>query len=306
MLHDMKAGPFLLLTSALAGFTVSARAAESDQHFTDKVWPLLESLCVSCHGPDKVKGSLRLDSRDAILKAGESGERAVVPGKPADSLLLHAVMHSKKDLEMPPKEKLTTNDIAVLERWIRDGAPWPQATALAATTQLAPGERIGDAWSDPRNPIVRIFGGQRLDLWSLQPVQRIQPPTVKNKRWARTPLDRFTLAKREAAGTPPPREADQRTLARTIGFDTSTIAGVIDRLEARGLTLRSASAQDRRVRLLTLTEAGQQLLADVTPSMLRAQERILAPLPEQERGEFMRMLGILIASRNEPDRDTAT
>lgn len=90
---------------------------------------------------------------------------------------------------------------------------------------------------------------------------------------------------------------DQRTLARTIGFDTSTIAGVIDRLEARGLTLRSASAQDRRVRLLTLTEAGQQLLADVTPSMLRAQERILAPLPEQERGEFMRMLGVLIASR---------
>lgn len=99
---------------------------------------------------------------------------------------------------------------------------------------------------------------------------------------------------------------DQRTLARTIGFDTSTIAGVIDRLEARGLTLRSASAQDRRVRLLTLTEAGQQLLADVTPSMLRAQERILAPLPEQDRVEFMRMLGVLIASRNEPDRDTAT
>jgi DNA-binding MarR family transcriptional regulator len=88
---------------------------------------------------------------------------------------------------------------------------------------------------------------------------------------------------------------DQRTLARTIGFDTSTIAGVIDRLEARGLMLRSASAQDRRVRLLTLTEAGQQLLADVTPSMLRAQARILAPLPAQERGEFMRMLAVLIA-----------
>jgi MarR family transcriptional regulator, lower aerobic nicotinate degradation pathway regulator len=88
---------------------------------------------------------------------------------------------------------------------------------------------------------------------------------------------------------------DQRTLARTIGFDTSTIAGVIDRLEARGLMLRNASAQDRRVRLLTLTEAGQQLLADVTPSMLRAQARILAPLPAQERGEFMRMLAVLIA-----------
>lgn len=89
---------------------------------------------------------------------------------------------------------------------------------------------------------------------------------------------------------------DQRTLARTIGFDTSTIAGVIDRLEARGLMLRSASAQDRRVRLLTLTPAGEQLLAEVVPSMLRAQERILAPLPAQERGEFMRMLGVLIAN----------
>jgi MarR family transcriptional regulator, lower aerobic nicotinate degradation pathway regulator len=89
---------------------------------------------------------------------------------------------------------------------------------------------------------------------------------------------------------------DQRTLARTIGFDTSTIAGVIDRLEARGLMLRSASAQDRRVRLLTLTAAGEQLLADVLPSMRRAQERILAPLPAHERGEFMRMLAVLIAN----------
>lgn len=89
---------------------------------------------------------------------------------------------------------------------------------------------------------------------------------------------------------------DQRTLARTIGFDTSTIAGVIDRLEARGLMLRSASAQDRRVRLLTLTPAGEQLLADVLPSMLRAQERILAPLPAPERSEFMRMLAVLIAN----------
>jgi MarR family transcriptional regulator, lower aerobic nicotinate degradation pathway regulator len=89
---------------------------------------------------------------------------------------------------------------------------------------------------------------------------------------------------------------DQRTLARTIGFDTSTIAGVIDRLEARGLMLRSASAQDRRVRLLTLTPAGEQLLVDVLPSMRRAQERILAPLPTQERGEFMRMLAVLIAN----------
>lgn len=88
---------------------------------------------------------------------------------------------------------------------------------------------------------------------------------------------------------------DQRTLARTIGFDTSTIAGVIDRLEARGLMQRNASAQDRRVRLLTLTEAGGVLLAALVPAMLQAQQRILSPLPEAERGEFMRMLAVLIA-----------
>ncbi len=246
MVRVMKAGRILLLASALTGFAVSADGEETGQLFTDKVWPLLESRCVSCHGADKVKGGLRLDSREAILKAGDSGERAVVPGRPADSLLLHAVMHSKKDLEMPPKEKLTTNDVAVIERWIRDGAPWPKTTALAATPKLAPGERIGDAWSDKRNPIVRIFGGQRLDLWSLKPVRHVQPPTVKNKRWARKTLDRFTLAKLETAGTPPPREADKRTLARRLYFDLTGLPPTPEQME-RFLADRRPDAFERLV-----------------------------------------------------------
>jgi DNA-binding MarR family transcriptional regulator len=95
---------------------------------------------------------------------------------------------------------------------------------------------------------------------------------------------------------------DQRTLARTIGFDTSTIAGVIDRLEARGLMVRSASPDDRRVRLLTLTSAGHALLTGVVPDMLRAQERILDPLPKSDRREFMRMLRALVAANNELSR----
>src|ERR1043166_2359028 len=159
----------------------------AERHFIQRVKPLLESRCVSCHGPDKAKAGLRLDSREAALKGGETGA-AVVPGQPSSSLLLQAVMHSKKDLEMPPKDKLTTNDIAVLERWIREGAPWPKSAAIAAAApRLAPGARLGDAWHDPRNPISRVFGGQRLDLWSLQPIKRTDPPAVKNKRWARTP-----------------------------------------------------------------------------------------------------------------------
>ena len=166
------------LSAVVASVVAWAACADTpaERHFIDKVKPLLDSRCVSCHGPDKVKGTLRLDSRAATLKGGDNGP-AVVPRKPNESLLLHAVMHARKDLEMPPKEKLTTNDIAVLRRWIEEGAPWPEiATNAAATAQTAPGEKLGDAWHDPRNPIVKIFGGQRLDLWSLKPVQRVEPP----------------------------------------------------------------------------------------------------------------------------------
>src|SRR5690349_10995811 len=119
--------PFVVLMVILAAAlsasatSVTDKAAAADRHFTDFVAPLLQSRCVSCHGPDKVKGGLRLDSREAALKSGDSGRPAIVPGKPDESLLLHAVMHSKKELEMPPKEKLTTNDIAILARWIEQG-----------------------------------------------------------------------------------------------------------------------------------------------------------------------------------------
>ena len=95
---------------------------------------------------------------------------------------------------------------------------------------------------------------------------------------------------------------DQRTLAGRIGLDTSTVAGVIDRLEARALLQRNASPQDKRVRLLTLTDAGHALLQAVEPAMRLAQQRILAPLPKAERAEFMRMLRILVDANNELSR----
>jgi MarR family transcriptional regulator, lower aerobic nicotinate degradation pathway regulator len=95
---------------------------------------------------------------------------------------------------------------------------------------------------------------------------------------------------------------DQRTLARTIGFDTSTIGGVIDRLERRGLVQRNPAPEDRRVRRLTLTADGATLLAQVMPGMQRAQKRMLAPLPAAERAEFMRMLALLVAANNDASR----
>ena len=98
---------------------------------------------------------------------------------------------------------------------------------------------------------------------------------------------------------------DQRTLARLVSFDTSTIGGVVDRLEARGLLTRSNSAGDRRVRLLHLTPDGEALLAGLTPAMQRTQKRILEPLSASERKDFMRMMQLVIAHHDEPGRTGA-
>ena len=215
---------------ALAATFVVGAETPAERHFIDKVKPLLDSRCTSCHGPDKVKGSLRLDSRAAALKGGENGP-AVVSGKPNESLLLQAIMHAKKDLEMPPKEKLTTNDIAVFRRWIEDGAPWPEiSTNAVAVAQPAPGEKIGDAWHDPRNPIVKIFGGQRLDLWSLKPIRRVEPPRVRSKKFVRDPIDHFIGAKLEAAKLQPSSEADKRTLARRLSYDLTGLPPTPDEM----------------------------------------------------------------------------
>ena len=92
---------------------------------------------------------------------------------------------------------------------------------------------------------------------------------------------------------------DQKSLARAVAFDTSTIGGVVDRLEARGLVKRSVSPHDRRVRLLTPTDQGLTILDAVIPRMLKAQERLLKPLTAQQSQQLMQMLHILIEA-NEP------
>ncbi len=92
---------------------------------------------------------------------------------------------------------------------------------------------------------------------------------------------------------------DQRTLAGVVSFDTSTIGGVVDRLEARGVLTRSLSPGDRRVRLLHLTPDGEALLAALTPSMQRTQKRILEPLSATERKDFMRLLQAVIAHHDD-------
>ena len=94
-------------------------------------------------------------------------------------------------------------------------------------------------------------------------------------------------------------DIDQQTLARWVALDTSTTSGVVDRLELKGFVTRNPSPNDRRVKLLTLTEEGKVHLETLTDGMLRSQERMLAPLSSAEREKFMRLVSKLVQANNE-------
>ena len=143
------------------------------------------------------------------MKGGETGP-AVVPGDPDRSLLVQAVRQTAGDLRMPPKEKLTADQVELLVRWVREGA------VGRSRRRRGPLPARGDAWTDPRNPIVRLFGGKRLDLWSLRKVVRPEPPAVREASRVRTPVDRFILAALDRARLAPSPEADRRTLIRRV------------------------------------------------------------------------------------------
>jgi hypothetical protein len=198
--------------------TTDGASALAEQHFRQKVRPLLVARCVACHGTDNAEGGLRLDSRDAAINGGDSGP-ALVPGKPEESLLLTAVKHTHDVLKMPPKDELTRRDIAALEDWIRDGAAWPSEPLSSPIPSAAIDTSVGDAWSDARNPIVQLFGGKRLDLWSLRPVTRPDVPTVKHHDWVKNDIDYFVLALMEQENVRPLGMADSRTLARRLCYD---------------------------------------------------------------------------------------
>jgi cytochrome c553 len=211
--------PLLVLALLVAG------DADPATHFQERVLPLLQARCVSCHGPEKQKGRLRLDSRAALLRGGETGP-AIVPGDPDKSLLLQVVRQTHAEIKMPPKEKLAADQVEALAQWIKEGAPWVEAKPAASAA------RLGDAWSDAKNPIVRIFGGKRLDLWSLKKVSRPAPPPVKNEAWIRTPVDRFVLSALEHANLAPSPEADRRTLIRRLTFDLTGLPPTPEELKA--------------------------------------------------------------------------
>src|SRR2546429_5985076 len=122
---------FLLLLPLL-GLNTRGAVADGTEFFEKKIRPLLVENCYKCHSheSEKLKGSLFLDSRDGLLKGGETGP-AIVPGDPEKSLLIKAVRYTDKDLRMPPKDKkLSDEQIADLEAWVKMGAPEPPTDKL--------------------------------------------------------------------------------------------------------------------------------------------------------------------------------
>ncbi len=167
--------------------------SEQIRFFEANIRPLLAEKCLKCHGGRKQWGGLRLDSREALMKGGESGA-AIIPGNPDESLLIELILETDKDVRMPKDGQLTKRQIDDLGRWIEMGAPYPASTTGTQHKR------------DPNH-------------WAFHPPKEQPLPNVKNSNWPQTPIDHFILATLEAAGITPTPRADRRTLIRRVTFD---------------------------------------------------------------------------------------
>jgi len=182
---------FLALLLPVAG--TAAVTPQDAAFFEAKVRPLLSQRCFECHSHDKkIKGGLALDSRSGWEKGGDTGP-AIVPGKPDESLLIKAISHLDKDLAMPPKKKLSDEEIAILTEWVKMGAP------------------------DPREMVAKIGGmtpAEAKAWWAFQPL-----PTPTAAPATSAQIDGFIAARLGKAGLTPTPRADKRTLLRRVTFD---------------------------------------------------------------------------------------
>lgn len=177
-------------------------AADSESNFFErKVRPLLIARCGDCHGADAPEGDLTLTSVDGISQGGSLG-RVFVPGRPDTSRLTRSVRYTSK-LKMPPGGKLSADEIAVLEKWVRDGAALPDGTAVP---------------SEARSGEFEITDEDR-QWWSFQPIRQPDPPNVQHDNRVRTPIDRFVLRKLEQHDLTHSPDADHRTFIRRVSFD---------------------------------------------------------------------------------------
>jgi hypothetical protein len=189
--------PALLLAGALCsllwGSEEGSQPVGRQIDFVRDVRPIFENNCYQCHDAAKHKGGLRLDSKSTAFIGGDSGEPSIVAHQPDKSKLLQLVRGDDPNAIMPPKGKrLTHEQIAVLSRWVQQGAAWP------------------DGVDKP---------GEALTHWSFTKPLRPPIPQVKNLTGVRNPIDSFVLAKLESQGLGPSPETDRYTLCRRVYLD---------------------------------------------------------------------------------------
>lgn len=184
---------------------VNASAAEPNpadvEFFEKRVRPVLVQSCIQCHGPEKQRGGLRLDSRAAVLKGGDTGP-AIETDTPDESLLVEAIGYAG-EIKMPPKGRLPADQIAVLTEWVKRGSPWPADAASGNSDQ----KKVFD------------LAARRRGQWALQPLQPSPLPAVQNQAWPRNDVDRFILSRLEQDKLAPAPAADKRTLLRRVTYD---------------------------------------------------------------------------------------
>jgi hypothetical protein len=186
---------------------VSAQTAARDkaalvEFFEKRVRPILANNCYNCHSATtNSKGGLRVDDRNGLIQGGGRGP-AIIPGDPDKSLLLQAVRHTHKKLQMPPEGELSSEQITDLTQWIQDGAAWPKVVVPAS---------IGKANAK--------YDKLRKNHWAWQPLMEANPPQVRAAAWARDDLDRFILARLEEKGLNPVGDAARVDLIRRVTFD---------------------------------------------------------------------------------------
>lgn len=178
------------------GMCTAGICDEQGDFFERRIRPLLVEKCVGCHGPEKQEGGLRLDSRHQVLHGTDDIDALVKPGDVGASRLLQVLLYSDDDVQMPPKEKLSGQQIDAMKQWIESGAFWPEDHEFGKATAVD-----SEAWKKH---------------WAFQPVTDPPMPPVFAEGWH--PLDAFirqTLQDRDIATSAP---ADGRTLVRRLSY----------------------------------------------------------------------------------------
>jgi hypothetical protein len=235
------------------------------EFFESRVRPVLAEQCLSCHGPKKQRGGLRLDSAAALRQGGDNGP-ILVPGHPEKSPLIQAV-RQEGDVKMPPPPRtaLPSKAVADLTAWVKMGAPWPADKGAPAAVSV---------WEAAKKH------------WAFQPVREPALPAVKDPGWAETPVDRFILAALEANGLSPSPDADRRTLLRRVTFDLTGLPPTPAELEAF-LADRSPDAYKKVVdRLLASPAYGERWGRHWLDVARYADTRGTVPPPREKRYPF--------------------